>query len=236
MKRAFIRGLWGEQPESLAEDTPDKRKKMALRRRKMDRNIDALLKCKHQDPFIFYVFGDQNYNYLKKNGFDCVLLDKNPVKFNIVKHMYRHKLEIIKRAMEEYDEIIFLDIDCFQIHPLPSDFWKILNKKEVVQAPLFAYRHVKCPWRKTDKRKVPNGGFVYIRDKSIPDKVISAWEEIGKGDNDEPAWAKLTDDMIGGWQGMEKYWEIFEPPFCRLGRGIPFSEELMKTKNIIFQH
>jgi hypothetical protein len=84
------------------------------------------------------------------------------------------------------------------------------------------YHRRKAFWRKTELRKVPNGGFIYIRDKLIPEKAIKLWEKLGMGDNDEPAWARLTDDMVGGWQGIEKYWDLFESPFCNLHKSSAF--------------
>lgn len=185
--------------------------------------------------FVVYVMGTDNYNQVKQYGSKCVLVNKDPFMFDIVRHQYRHKLEIIKMAMEEYDEILYLDWDCIPQKKLPNNYWDILGKKEVFQANLQIYHCRKCHWRKSDIRKVPNGGFIYIRDKSIPSKVIKLWESIG-GDNDEPSWAKFTDDYVGGWQGIEKYWELFEPTLCNLHRDSPYSKDLLKSKNECFKH
>jgi len=118
---------------------------------------------------------------------------------------------------------------------MSQDFWKVLGKKEAFQANLIMYHRRKATWRKEDMRKIPNGGFVYIRDKTIPAKLIEIWETM-KSPSCEPTMAKFTDRYIGGWQGIEKYWELFEPDFCNLHKSSPFSKEQLKSKNQCFIH
>ena len=228
MKRGFIRGLWGIY---------DRSHRITRRRYNMDRDMDRIKSNAYNEPFRVYVYGKDNFESIKGYGFDAVLLDENPAPFDLVKHQYRNKLEIIKYAMEEdgYDELVYMDWDCIPQKKLPPNYWDIFNQKEVFQANLQLYHRRKAFWRKTELRKVPNGGFVYIRDKTIPSKAIALWDKI-QGDNDEPAWAKMTDDMIGGWQGIEKYWELFEAPFCNLHKNSPYSKELLESKDICFIH
>jgi hypothetical protein len=229
MKRGFIRALWGIH---------DKGHRITKRRFRVDKNIKAILNNKHNSPFKVFVMGEDNYEGLKELGFDCELVNSNPAPFDLIKHQYRHKLEIIKYAMEEkgYDELVYMDWDCIPQKPLPNDFWEQMNKKDKFQANLQMYHRRKAHWRKEELRKVPNGGFVYLRDKSYPQRAIELWEKIGKGDNDEPAWARLTDDLYGGWKGIDHYWEHFEAMFCNLHMSSPFSKEMLNAKNVCFVH
>ena len=84
-----------------------------------------------------------------------------------------------------------------------------------------------------------NGGFVYIRSKTIPDKVIKIWETMPQ-DNDEPAFAKFIDNMMGGWDNSERclklFWEQYETPYCMLWNSSPWTKEMIDTKDKCFIH
>ena len=229
MKHGFIRALWGIHDESH---------KITRRRFRIDKNISSIKRSKFNIPFLVYVMGKQNYESIKSLGFDCKLIDENPAPFDLVKYTYRHKLEIIKYAMEEdgYDELVYLDWDCFPQKSLPTDFWDRMREKGSFQANLQMYHRRKAHWREDELRKVPNGGFIYLRDKSFPQKAIYWWERLGKNNSDEPAWARLTDELIGGWKGIEKYWETFEPMFCNLHMSSPYDDEKLASKDQCFIH
>jgi len=231
MKRGVIRGLWGVY---------DKSNRITRRRYQMDNDMNKIRGNKFNEPFVVYVFGEENCKHATDNGFDCILIDKEPARFDLVKYQYRHKLELLKYAMEEdgYDEILYMDWDCIPFKRLPSNYWDILGEKESFQACLQMYHRRKAHWRPKELRKVPNGGFVYIRDKSIPQRAIDLWEATGMQDSDEPAWAKMTDQMTGenGWEGMEKFWDLFEIPFCNLHKASPYPKELLATKDVCYIH
>ena len=232
MKRAFIRGVWGIYDNSH---------RLLARRSKIDGDMDRILKNKFNEPFITYVMGEDNYKRLTEKGLNCILVNKEPFMFDLVKHQYRHKMEMIKYAMEQdgYDEIVWLDWDCIPQKKLPDNFWDECYKKDTFQACHQIYFRKKCFFRKTDQRKVPNGGFLYIRDKSIPAKAIEIWETM-KQDNDEPAYAKLTDDMMGGWTdseyNLQLFWDRFETNFCNLHGGSVYPKEKLESKNVCFIH
>jgi len=229
MKCGFIRAVWGVYDDSH---------RITRRRSRIDNDIDTILSCQYSEPFVTYVMGKDNFNRMMDRGVkNCVLLTDDPAPFDLVKHQYRHKMEIIRHAMEVdgYNELVYLDWDCVPQKPLPDNFWDELKKKDVFQATLQIYRRKKCHWRLEEQRKVPNGGFIYLRDKSLPAEAIRWWEKLGKPDNDEPAWARLTDEMMGGWD-IEEYWNRFEIMFCNLHRSSPYSKEKMKQKNVCFIH
>lgn len=228
IKRAFVRALWGVYDDS---------NRLLARRKRMDQDMKKIKKNKYNEPFITYVFGKDNYEHALSFGFNCVLIDKNPAPFDLIQHQYRHKLEVLQYAMEEdgYDEIMFLDWDCIPQKKIPSNFWDIMGQKEIIQANLQIYHRRKATWRDRETRKIPNAGFLYLRGKELPSKIIEKWE-IKPHQSAEPPLARLTDEMTGGWKGKDKYWELFEPDFCNLHRASPFPKEKLQSKNICFIH
>ena len=229
MKQKFIRGLWGIYDNS---------NKILQRRYRMDQDIQRILDNKFNTEFMTYVMGKENQRMLKEKGIESILIWDEPFKFDLVKHQYRHKLEIINHAMhnDNIEELIFLDWDCVPQKNVPDDFWGQMNKREKIQACLQSYRRRKCHWRQTDLRKVPNGGFVYLRDKDLATDSIEWWDKLGRQDNDEPSWAKMIDEMCGGWPGIDYYWEHFEAMFCNLWRDSAFDKNRLKEKDQCFVH
>jgi len=230
MKRGFIRVVYGIYDNS---------NRLTARRQKIDGDIKRILSNKFNETFQVFIFGSDNYERMVSQGFDCVKVDDNPAPFNLIKHQYRNKMELIRYAMESYDEMVYMDWDCVPQKKLPNNFWEECYKKDVIQACLQQYHRKKCMWRPVDQRKVANGGFLYIRDKSLPSRAIKYWETIPQ-ENDEPAIAKLTDELMGNWTNTEKnmkvFWDRFETNFCQLHRASPYPAELLKTKDVCFIH
>jgi hypothetical protein len=229
MKRAIIRCLWGIY---------DRSSHIVERRYHLDSDITGVRDNPYELPFVVYVFGEENYRQITDIGFQAVLVDKNPAPYDLIKHHYRHKLEIMRKAMEDdgIDELLLLDWDCQPFLKVPDDMWEILAKKDVIQANLQSYIRRKCRWRKEDMRKVPNAGFVYIRDKSLPSKIISAWE-MNPDNSAEPPMGYVIDQLMGGWKGIEHYWEHFEPNLCNLHKDSAYSESrILEKPNYCFRH
>ena len=229
MKRAFIRGLWGIYDNSCW---------MTRMRAKMDREILPVVQNEFTEKFVTYVMGEENYNLIRKLIPDAIMIAKEPFVFDIMKFQHRNKMEIIKYAIDQdgYDEVVWLDWDCVPTKKLPSDFWDYLSKKEVFQANLQRYKRNMTPWRKIDNGCVPNGGYMYLRDKQLIHKAIKVWDAMPQT-NDEIAWAKVTDEMMGGWEGIDKYWRIFESDCSNLRRMTPFSATMIaQKKNVCFLH
>jgi len=242
MKRAFIRALWGSNDVSQDEGwiTPSKRYE------RMDLDIKLVLSEEYQHPFRVYVFGKENYEYIKSKGIeDCVMVNEEPVVWDLQKEFWRHKLDILRYAMEEdgYDEIVYLDWDCILVKEMPDDFWKILGKKEKIQANLQFYKRRKCLWRKGDHRKTSNGGFLYIRDRNVPSELIEVWEGFDEQTKfwDEISISKYIDNCMGGWKGIDEYWKLYEPEVCNLAivnnkNRSAFSEDILSGKGACFEH
>lgn len=230
MKNVFMRALWGIQDDSH---------RILARRSRTGSQIVKSLTDQTGFEFITYVFGEDNYKEITSLGVkNCIMIDKNPAPFKLLGEQYRHKLEAIRYALEvdKYDAMIHLDWDCYPIKPLPTNFWNIMGKKEAFQANLFRFKKLKCPWRTIDRTVVPNGGFVYMRDKSYPAEVIKIWEKELYGNSAEPPLAKFVDNLMGGWKGVDYYWDLYEAECCKLKRGSPHSKENNAKKDLYFVH
>jgi hypothetical protein len=146
--------------------------------------------------------------------------------------MWRYKLDVYKYAMQDFDEIVYLDWDCNLIANLNENFWDDLGKKDVIQGCLYRWRKAVCKWRdiRHDQSYIINNGFLYIRDKTIPQNIINEWEKR-KTKNDEEITSFYIDKVAGGWKG-ETFWkEHFEPECCQL-----LIAPVFQKSNPVFRH
>ena len=201
-KRGFIRVLWGTQKEG-DDFSRNKREIVNDDVEVLSRNkFDSLL-----NPITF-IFGRDNYRYMIDQGFtSCVMLDKNPwPKIYENQHFFAPKFAAYQAATDYFDEFVFLDIDCMPVKPLPDNFWEEHAKKEAIQGSLMLYMVRVAGWRDRDKRKVPCGCYVYIRDKKIPSALIQLGKDYPNAHNDEDLMARYIDDNIANnWQGLDYY-------------------------------
>jgi hypothetical protein len=233
---------------------------MGKRAGKLYQDIKQIQESPFQHDFITYVFGRDNLDILESMGFNCKLINDNPIIWDMQTQLWRHKLDIFKAASEDFDEFVFLDWDCRPTAPIPLYFWDVMGERAPLQANLMLYRTKRCLWRTEELRKTCNGGFVYMRGKEVVDHVISnyewlcQWREAKKKEreakgqklrfreeiiifDDEPAISKFVDDYMGGWPGLESYWEYFESPFSNIKtRKSAYSEERLKSKQQCFYH
>ena len=227
LNRGFIKTLWGVY----------KKERRFKHRLSINDHFDFLKLNPYEQPFIAMVFGEDNYKQLIDLGFNCRLVDKRPVVWDMEKEQFRHKLEALKCGMQIFDEMVYLDWDTQLIKPFPDNFWDVLNEKAPIQASLRQYFQPRIKWREEDKRKVPCAAFIYLRDKTIPDKLIKIWEEIGRPWSEETVLMKYIENLMGGWKGIDEYWKNFEPEFFHLEGGCKiYTDEMLKTKNNIYEH
>ena len=233
-KKGFIRALWG-----VHEDTH----RVLARRFRTDNDMQRIKKCKYNEPFMTYIYGKENYEAFKTLGFECKLLSKKPLlwKAEDEVNMYVHKLEIMREALNDYDEIIFMDWDTVATRRLPKKFWQSFYKKDSFQAALRAYRGRGCFWRTRGVKARPCASFVYIRGKEPIQRIMEIWEENKSlGFTEELAMAMYTDELTGGWQNSQTYWERFEVDYFLIPRhNLPrrvYSMEKRQSKNLRFLH
>jgi hypothetical protein len=192
--------------------------KMMVRREKIQRDLENYSKQPFKNDTAIYVYGKDNEKAIKGFGFKTVLIDSNPYMFHPTKLIYKHKLHAYQYMMDDFDEVVFLDVDMRLTKSLPIDFWETLGKKESIQACLHSYSKARINYRKGKANKIiPFGAFLYMRDKSIPEKLLKFHELLPNKFSCEPTMAMLTDEMSGGWKGIDYYWDHFEPIYwnCR---------------------
>jgi hypothetical protein len=222
MSRMCIRALWGIYEHDG--------RRFYKRRSRQDHCIKMVKINPTSLPFCCYTFGEDNHKFLIDNGVDSRLVDKRAIIWDMETEQFRHKLEVLKCGLSDYDEIIFMDWDCLAIRPFTDDMWDKVGKGEDIKAILRMYKRRKATWRKGDMRKIPEASWVYLRGKQVGDDLIDTWEKMNRPWSEEIVLAKYTDERLGGWQGVEAYWDNFEPPVFTWANTRVCSPELFKQK------
>jgi hypothetical protein len=200
---AFIKGIWGIYSN---------KNHFYTRKTKVDKDVQLSLLNPYAPVYRVYVFGEDNFKAMIDLGFDCLMVDKKPFVWDMETTQYRHKLEVFKCGLSEFDEVVFTDWDCIPLQPIPKDFWRVLGAGEKIQASNFQYKKSRCSFRPGDTRKVSAATFVYMREKEIGDGIIKTWEDMGMPLKEELALSKYIDDLGGGWKGIENY-KKYEPRY-----------------------
>jgi len=146
---------------------------------------------------VVYVWGLDNFNFIKSIGYNCVLVSEDNYDYNLANnHTFydykslNHKLWIVEYALKEYDEIIFLDWDCKLIKSIDTKFYDYLRNGNDLQVPLYIYPKNSLDWMIeqspdmeffsvlkqgvikysydwNEHYVIPNTGFIYCRNKNI---------------------------------------------------------------------
>lgn len=211
----FVRGLWGDdQIPRRPKVTGDLRR---YRRRKW--LVPA--------PLRIYAFGDENEQLLHaaRWGKATVKIHESPV-INFTgaaergtdfhypwgMSIWRHKLLCLLMGLTDAEQVVWTDWDCRLVRELPDGFWRSMATGAPFQACLSRYTRPRAPWRDRDTTIVPHGSFVYCRERGIIERLLAIMD-----DNplwyDEPCYAYLADELLGGWRGPDAYVRAgFHPP------------------------
>jgi hypothetical protein len=192
-------------------------------------------KIEEENKTQMMVFGTENFSRLTDLGFSCVLVDKKSILLPN-EEWWIHKFLAYEVASDLFEEFIHLDIDCHQLAPLPDNFWGVYLSKDCIQAAIMAYKRAVVPWRGRKNRTIiPCGGFTYLRGKDIVKKLMIKKEHMAREKapmSDETVIAAITDEMTGGWKGVEEYVKRFEPTFFHMGG--PYNPPVEEPK--LFDH
>lgn len=212
MSNSIIRCLWGNS-------------------KKIEEDVDIALE--DDIPFICYTFGVSNHQLLLSKGVKSVLVNSNPLLYyrkGFRYQSFKYKLDIIKYAMSDFGEILYLDWDCNLIDGY-KDVWQELRQKKEIQGCLYWWDSKVCNWRINKYRQhfLINTGFLYIRDKKLPDQFLKEWDKVRHW-NDEISIMKVIDDIYG-YQGKRYWLKYFEPLMCQL-----YINPVFKKKDPVFTH
>ena len=222
MNSSFIHGLWGIYSTKNHWWT---------RLSKCEKDINFHLLNPYRAKTTVYIFGEENYKRTSDLGLTCKLIDKKPIVWDMEKEQYRHKMEIWKAGLEDFDSVVFLDWDCIPLKPIPTDFWDVMNQGEPIKTPIYMYhrKHVNRP--PNDNRKVSSASFVYIRGKEHADGMIKLWEESGRPWKEEVILSHYIDILSGEWKGVDNY-RKHDPIFYQMSTIYPDKD---KSK-LVFGH
>lgn len=115
----IIRALWGDSERTLNEIYP-----MPIFKNE-----------------VICVWGLENKNMLEERGFKTILMDEgvtDPI-YSTRETQFYHKLLVLQKAGEIYDEFIFIDWDCYLLRPLDEYFYNSLRNGNDTQACIYAY-------------------------------------------------------------------------------------------------
>lgn len=104
-----------------------------------------ILKCDRVDETVF-VYGKDNEDFFKKQGFDTYLVSETPYDFSIASdhtmfdhRSLIHKLVAFDLAVKMYGEVVFLDWDCYKTSDIDENFYALLKSGNALQVPLYIY-------------------------------------------------------------------------------------------------
>ena len=196
-------------------------------RANLDKDIDRALSNEDIGDFTTYVFGINNLKVLEEKGLNCVLVDERPRVLE--RRHYCNKIIALDRAMEDFDEILYLDWDTIPTKPLPDNFWDVLRSKDVIQCPLYKCTRGVNAWRtgRIPPKLLSGTYFVYIRDRSVLELPL-AWathqielpKPFGPKWADETYFSRYIDSLMDSWDSphvdvyKKEYLPRFEPLLC----------------------
>jgi hypothetical protein len=185
---------------------------------------------------IVFVWGEENNQFLKKRGFDTILMsDEIPNEYNSYEGQFYRKLLALDLSLKMFGEVILLDWDCYILRELDDNFYKYIASKPI-QIPLYAHTLnpidgmsesslslssegyvlnketsdfiLKYSWKDNGMCILPNFGFFYSRDISVGKKLLDiAINNNLKGCADEGAMFIYADCDYKSY--IEKYHPVF---------------------------
>lgn len=143
-----------------------------------------------------YVWGSENYKKLIDLGYKCFLMSDNDAIDNNENTKFLHKLIGLKEASSHHKKFIFMDWDVEIEKELDDDFFNEFNGKEFLM-PTYSYpieylsltdkliddgakkwtnqqikEMEKYGWREGDIIVLPNAGFIYCSNPTIPNRLL----------------------------------------------------------------
>lgn len=141
------------------------------------------------------VWGQENYDYLLKLGYDCIFIQDNIENLHSL-DMFRLKLEAIEHTASIHGRVLFLDWDTIQIRALDKFFYEDFDDK-VFSCPLYCYPDsiqsqleklqddptnewfrvmynnlFNNSWKSLNSMIVPMAGFIYVSNHTVAKELL----------------------------------------------------------------
>jgi hypothetical protein len=227
----IIRCLWGKREHQFFEKNLTSYHDECVLAKENDDKYDI-------ENQMVIVWDKPNRDLMEKLGYPYHYMgESNEFSLNL---NFLHKILALEKAMEMYDEILFVDWDCFAQKPLDSNFQKLLRDKGDIQIPLYFYPdeilnryqsidprvddhnhyfnmffyHIirNGKWNFDNGIVIPNAGFIYCRDKNFFKELLRIQKSHGIVSNIEEVCAMFYfNNYIGS---TEEYLERIEPVVC----------------------
>ena len=195
----FIRSYWGDL-ENFGQ-----RHRNEIEFCSNDKRLDQII----------IVWGDDNERFIKSLGFETVLMSSRNTEYGD-DYLYDsdiymiHKFAAVRKGIELYGEVVFLDWDCMQIKDIDNNFYKQLRKSgSKIQMPLYSFpknyselvlnEWIDIPPKEKEyvlKQQsvldhyhyllgpdyiTPNASFIYCNDALIMDELIRINQDLKVG-------------------------------------------------------
>jgi len=231
MNIKIIRCLWGKNNHQFFEKNLGSYHDECIIARENDDRYGI-------DNQMVIVWDDPNRKLMEELGYSYYYMgDSNEYSLNL---NFLHKLIALEKAMEMYDEILFLDWDCLAQKPLDNDFEVLLRSRGNIQIPLYFYpseildqfRKIdplvddnmhyfnmffynmirNCSWEFMEGLAIPNAGFIYCREKGFFTDLLRIQKNNGIISNIEEICALIYfKDSI---KSTKEYIDKIEPLVC----------------------
>ena len=241
----FIRAFWGNL------DNFNQRHKIEINNTSKNKDLSEMV----------YVWGDKNCNYIKSLGFEVTKMSDKETEFGFDflydSDVYMiHKLEAIKKGIDQFGSVIFLDWDCNQIKKIDSLFFEMIEQQDLgIQMPLYSYPKnykeiIFKEWKEIpDKEReyvtkqdeflkkhhyvlndnfiTPNAGFIYCSDSKIIDDILLVNKEFDiKIATEEMAFTEYSKKKCNT---LKDYIVRYEPLVCNAKYESHFNQKELNT-------
>jgi hypothetical protein len=226
-----IRCLWGKQDHQFFEKNLQSYHDECYLTKEND-DLNGI------DNQMVIVWDEPNRKLMEELGYQYYYMgESNEYSLNL---NFLHKIIALEKAMEMYDEILFLDWDCLAIKPIDKNFQDLLRSRGDIQIPLYFYpgeiidqfRKIdpivdddmhyfnmffynmirNCNWKFMDGLVIPNAGFIYCKDKDFFKNLLRIQKINGIISNIEEICSLIYfKDLI---KSTKEYIDKIEPLVC----------------------
>lgn len=227
----IIRCLWGKEDHQFKEKDLKFYHDECYTAKSNDDNFGL-------DNQIVIVWDKINCDLMEKIGYPYYYMgDSGHINIEL---NFMYKILALKKAMELYDEILFLDWDFYIQKRLDNNFYELLKKKGDVQIPVYFYPKelldlfkkmdqpdkeisnyynslyhqmiIHSKWKFQEGIVIPNAGFIYCKDKQLFNNILDIQKKHNITTNIEEICLMIH--FNGMIFNLDEYIQKIEPIVC----------------------